>query len=369
MVWPNPNELAILTVNGVDYQDWETVYVKHSLKDRPAYQYRFTCSEDSPIAKNLGVMRIKPDDLCSVTLAGQPAITGKVYSRQVFYDAHRHFIEIRGASATLDLSGTSAIVPNQELSNVTYQQLIEALLKPYNKKLVVEGGSLPTIPFDRVRVANGETIEEVADRYARALTQNTDISISFTSNPQGDFVILVGAATGSDNLAEGVNILEAREIIYNVHMASGHSSVGQRPGNNQQWGTKVTQLYHQIAAKTFGTSIIPVISKMPFPAWNTTFLQGFSSNNRDWQGEDQITVYVTVHGWLRPSGGLWYRGQKVQVKSPMLILDGDENLIARNITFTQDNNNGTRTTLELVNATALQMLNPSGGPGGIGGSN
>jgi prophage tail gpP-like protein len=83
---------------------------------------------------------------------------------------------------------------------------------------------------------------------------------------------------------------------------------------------------------------------------------------RVWQGnwltEDQITVTATVHGWERPSGGLWYRDQIVSVTSPMLIMKGQP-LIAKSVTFTQDDKTCTRTTLELCNANALGGLPPA----------
>jgi prophage tail gpP-like protein len=66
---------------------------------------------------------------------------------------------------------------------------------------------------------------------------------------------------------------------------------------------------------------------------------------------------VTVHGWLRPSGGLWDRNQTVFVTSPMLIMN-QEPLITKVVTFTQDNETGARTTLELCNPSALGPIGP-----------
>jgi hypothetical protein len=70
--WPKNEELAILTVNGMQYRDWESVLVKHALKEHPWIHFRFTCSEGMPLAKNWAAMRIIPGMECTVTLAGQP---------------------------------------------------------------------------------------------------------------------------------------------------------------------------------------------------------------------------------------------------------------------------------------------------------
>ena len=84
MVFPKPTELAILTVNGQNYQEWETIMVRHALRDTPAYHCKFTCSEGMPLSENFRVLKIKPGDLCTVTLAGIPAFKGKVETRQVY---------------------------------------------------------------------------------------------------------------------------------------------------------------------------------------------------------------------------------------------------------------------------------------------
>ena len=88
-----PSEIAVLSVAGQDYKDWETVMVR-AQRQSPMRTCRFTCSEGVPLAKNWAGLQIKPGDPCSVTLGGQLAMTGTVYLRQVYDDAHRHHIEI-----------------------------------------------------------------------------------------------------------------------------------------------------------------------------------------------------------------------------------------------------------------------------------
>jgi prophage tail gpP-like protein len=83
----------------------------------------------------------------------------------------------------------------------------------------------------------------------------------------------------------------------------------------------------------------------------------------DFEGErkeyEKFEVTIVVQGWVKPGGGgLWKPGEKVHVKSPMLIVDEELKLMAAN--FTQDNRSGTRTTLTLTRDTG-------GGGGGEGG--
>jgi prophage tail gpP-like protein len=53
-----------------------------------------------------------------------------------------------------------------------------------------------------------------------------------------------------------------------------------------------------------------------------------------------------TYGWLKDGGGLWQPGTKVHVKSPMIMIDEELDLMSA--TFTQDNKSGTRTSLELL---------------------
>ena len=83
-----------------------------------------------------------PGAICTVTLAGQLAFTGKVTTRQVFVDARRHHIEIQCAN-NLELETSSVISKTMEYKNNTPEQIIRSVLKPFGINLVVENGQLP----------------------------------------------------------------------------------------------------------------------------------------------------------------------------------------------------------------------------------
>src|SRR5882724_2163642 len=118
MVFPRPEETAILTIDGNEYRDWETVMVRQCMKDHPYFHFRFTCSEGMPLAKNWAAMRIIPGQLCTVTLAGNLAITGFVNTRQAFYDVRRHYVEIQGSSNVMSLAQSSAVTKTGEFKDV-----------------------------------------------------------------------------------------------------------------------------------------------------------------------------------------------------------------------------------------------------------
>lgn len=357
MAWPNPNEVAILTVNGVDYRDWETIMVRHALRDVPAYHCRFTCSEILPIANNFSVMQIRPGDRCTVTLAGQPAFSGRVETRQVYYDSKRHHIEIQAAS-NMDVATASVIHSTMEWRDKTFQQIGQEVLNNLGINMVFEGGAAPSQKFPRASATPGENVQDFLDNLSRSLSQQTGVGISFTSDPQENFVVVMGPIGGDDELVEGRNIIIGRELIYNPAMAGNAPVISQDFGTDKKRGAKVASVpFFNQSFETFGAATNAAVTVSEVPTSDNDMMKGRSTSEQLWQQGDQITVYATVYGWLRPSGGLWKRNQTVIVTSPMLIMDGQQ-LRLKSVTFTQDNATGTRTTLECCNNDALGGLNP-----------
>ena len=83
----------MLTVRGVKFDDWELVTVQKRWAD-PFTWFRFTAAERDPIfGKNpydvplWEKLQFKPDDPCTVTLAGIQAVNGFIETRQVAYNA------------------------------------------------------------------------------------------------------------------------------------------------------------------------------------------------------------------------------------------------------------------------------------------
>lgn len=364
MVFPRPEETAILIVGGREFRDWESVSVTWELRQHPYLRFRFTCSEGFPLSKNFAAMRIVPGMECTVILAGQQIVDGVVSTRQVFYDARRHHIEIQGASDTMSIAQASVVHKTGEFKDKNYQQYATELLKPFPMiNFVVAGGQLPSTTFPRISIPPGTSVLEALELPLRSLG-----GIQLTSNPQGDLVAVVGPFGGQDTVYEGdlgrPSILEGRELIYNPGMASGIFSIGQKPGNNDEWGAKASHVpYHGNPFQSLAPSYAPQAVPLEIPAWTKDFLKGRSQGGQAWQQRDEVTVFATMQGWLRPSGGLWSAGQMVTVVSPMLVMDGGLSLQLKSATFTQDDKSGTRTVLELMNEAALAGFTPQG-PGG-----
>ncbi|MGY4403939.1 phage baseplate assembly protein [Bradyrhizobium sp. USDA 3315] len=110
---PKPQEIEVLNVNGIKFDDWDSVWVQKQWAEA-VHWFRFTAAErDMLVAAAQGKvplwtrLQFKPDEACSIMLAGQLAITGFIETRQVAYDAHQHGVMLIGKSATAQAAKSS----------------------------------------------------------------------------------------------------------------------------------------------------------------------------------------------------------------------------------------------------------------------
>ena len=104
-------------------------------------------------------------------------------------------------------------------------------------------------------------------------------------------------------------MLEGREIIYDPNMAGGVPSPAQGPGTDDKHGAQVaSEPFFSKAFDTLGKKYVPGVLVPEMPFFGKELHEGRATSESNWLLEDYVTVYGTVQGWLRPSGGLWERG-------------------------------------------------------------
>src|SRR5262245_7585943 len=359
----NPREICELTVNGKKFRDWKSITV-YLCRAEPYDYYRFTVSEDTVASKVFGELRIKPGHQCTVTLGGEYAIGGFVTTRQVAYTEKAHGVEITGKSYTFKTVNGSASVPGGELRDKTYTQAATEILKPFGLTFEPKG-NISQEKFPRLNVT-GQSAWEVLETAARS--RNIVLGPDPYS-PNGFWGTSPSYTQDVGRVEEGKNILEGRETISMEFGSGNYLSLAQAAPTPQEWGPIVTSAplgqFSSAFAERLGVGgfFMPLASMTELPGKQSDAGQRSGSENTALSRE-QLKVEVVLQGWFN-GNRLWRPWNMVTVKSPMLNMD--EALHCKSVTFTQDDRSGTRTTLELVNEigpAGPKFGQPSGGGGG-----
>lgn len=158
-----------------------------------------------------------------------------------------------------------------------------------------------------------------------------------------------GAAT---RFEEGKNILSANCTI--EHLGINKLIVdAQQSGSDGLFGRKAAEVRASapIPGQTRG---VPLITLNEMPA-STREAQVRANMNAQALAVSSFVVSVTYPGWLKPDGTLWSLTDAATVKSPMLFpTETGEmpDLMLWGYTYSQDAQNGTQTSVELVNRLA-----------------
>jgi prophage tail gpP-like protein len=349
---------AVVVIDGETYWEWESVEVKLTIGGNPPNTFRFTCSEQEPYPSRMAALRILPGDKCSIYLDNQLAIKGVVTTRQVYYDATQHTVEIQGEGASGMLDHATADTKTGEYKNQTPENLISQIAKGAGVPIMLKG-FLPQFKIPRFSIQPGESAREAIDRVTRmAGAQKME-------DKQGNMIIL-GNNFMSEAMAqviEGENILIGREIIHSAQDPGEMMNSAQGAGSDDASMSDSSQVGTQDGAHQQFSMGQPgrILNEMPATTQLMQMLKSRVGLERSINQQNEITAIITVFGWKKSasglSGGLWAPSEKVSVDSPMLVLHG-EPLILKSVTFTQDNNGGSRSTLELVNETAFAQSEP-----------
>ena len=307
-----------------DFEGWERIRVNLAL-DQMAGAFELTVSGEN--ARELIKHPLIKGLQCRVKLDDETVITGYINRRAPAYDADNHTLVISGRDVTCDLIDCSAIVPNQELHNVTIAEAAAQLIKPF--PAVTIDCLSPGKAFDKFVISDGVTVYDVLAEHAkqRGLMVYT----------LGDGVLRIrrpDVTHGNSPLIEGVNLLSGRaedsdQDLFNQYLiryhdpdSAYHKGQYTYTDSNVRAG-RVKIVKAEKADKT---------SPKNRAQWEAKLRQARSQ-----------TASVTVQGWHN-GDKLWRLGQAVPVESPALGLS--ESLIINAITYQADE--GTTTEMDLV---------------------
>jgi prophage tail gpP-like protein len=351
----NPKYLtrAVVVIDGMEYFEWTSVQVILRANGNPTAEFRLTVSEQEPLGDEFAAFRIKPPDKATIYLDGFKAIYGFVATRQVYYNATSHTVEIRGKGWDGRTGDMPSISQTGEFKNQNVLSIAKALAGKIGVN-VKAAGNLPTFPIPRFNVQPGETVFESVEKLMRS------IGGVFTSDADGNWILAgPGSGEGGNNLIEGYNIIEGRETIHSLMNVEQQQMVGQSPGNDDQSMSQVTQMLGKNSSKGAVAGLLQAGSQarslMEIPGFAEALMKQRATHESNVSDSNAIYVWITHIGWQRPSGGLWRPLDNAFVDSPMLIMQRP--LQVREVTFSQDSAGGTKTELTLMNQVAI------GGPG------
>ncbi|MGH6714752.1 MAG: phage baseplate assembly protein [Bradyrhizobium sp.] len=329
-----------LVIGGAKYTGWTQIHITRGIAQL-ANSFDLSVSERFD---GLGTVRpIRAGQAATISLAGEPVITGFVDSVTPNYDANTHSISVAGRDATGDLVDCAAEHKSGAWKNQSLAVIAFDLIHKFKAGLEVIANVGK--PFTDWKIEPGETVFENLDRAARFR------GVLLYSDGLGNLVIGKPATgTAPAALVLGENIVAAHGQSSALQRFSQYIVRAQQQGSDNTFGVAAAQLIGE-AADAAVTRYRPteIIAENESDAAGCTL-------RAQWQrtlaaARAQSIVY-TVSGW-RANGKLWQPNALVPVRDRFLGLDA-ERLISQ-VDFTLDAQ-GARTYLTVVGPHAYDAI-------------
>ena len=335
----NPAEVASLAVDGVVFEDWESVWVQHRWSDGWPL-FRFTAAEEATMPVSWTALQFKPGDACTILLGGQLAITGIVLTRQTAYDASNHQVELSGAGRTWAASTSSVNAKDANFDNMPLQAIATKVYGNFGVS-VLPIGTVDATPFTKCQAQPGELLFDFVDKLARQR------GATLGSDELGN-MLLIGdhSYTPVQDLIEGENIMKMQCVISNEMMATVYNALGQAANAETLSAAAAAKMEAEVTSGNYKGYTKFIQTVLEHPAMSPAEVQSRAIYEAQFRDGTQIRANVTVQGWLRDGKNLWRCGDDVNVYSPMAMLTFVMKI--QTVTFQQDSQTGTTTVLELV---------------------
>lgn len=349
----DPSEFCEVVCNGQKLRDWTTVQVTRAMNEVAA-SFNLTSAEINEGAASWAGSRLRPGDRVQVIMAGTQVVDGLIYVRQGVMNDKGRAIMLQGASRTRELVISSHVAKGGQYKGYNFEQIASAVVAPYGFNF--RWGNMPKgadKPFRDPQVFIGETSFEFLERLARqrGVKMHCDPNSNLVGDSHRD------EAGQSAPLEEGQNIVSISAILRH-DLPHTLGVLGQQKGDDNVFGKKASQIKAEAndpAVSLYRPLIL--IAEEPSSASDLQQRADREMEERRWNSAD---VTVSVQGWHKPGGGLWDIGENIDLKAPSVIPTpgGRIALKVQSVTYAQDANGGSTTTLGLV-------LNIKGGAAGI----
>jgi prophage tail gpP-like protein len=350
----NQREIATLEVGGMIFTDWETIWLQHRLGEaNPIFRFTTAERDPPPVPPVWQKLQWHPGQACSVLLGGVPAFAGYIITRQVAYDAKSHAVELTGKGVTYwgYESSVDTVDNKGNYDGMAIADIFKKALSKYPGGKQIWGMPNPR-KFVNLSANPGEKNWDFLERIARPR------GMVLGSDFAGNF-LLIGLHQPAQNysLIEGVNIKKLQCIITKDYFKTVYGCLGQCNGSDEQHGPAASEQEAYVGGSADVKSELHTPAEQPVTGLDE--LAERAGFEKVWTEGAEIECHATVQGWFPPgSDDIWRVGANVYIKSPMALLD--RTLKIQTATFTQDNNGGTQTDLELVLPSKLRGVTSFG---------
>lgn len=317
-------DVVTLSVNGLDFQGWKSVRIEAGI-ERIARSFELSVTDKWPGSAEQ-VRRVKPGDLCEVSIGGDLVCTGYVDATPIDYDAHGVTIMVRGRSKTGDLVDCSADNTPGQWKGLTADAIAQKLTGQYGINVIPEAATGAAITDHQIQ--QGETAFESLDRLAR-LRQ-----MLVTDNESGDVVLASPGSGGSASTALelGENILSASAGFDFTDVYSSYTVKGQKTGTDDAFGTA--------AAQSTGTAVDGNIKRRRVLIVRQSGQADSDTCQKRAAYEQQVRaakageIRYRVVGWRQNGGALWRPNLTVSVTDD--IMQVNSSLLITEVIYTLD---------------------------------
>jgi len=345
MTIPLVDEIAVVQVDGLGYTNWETVMVQHRYMD-PFPVFMFSGIEQAQEPMKLANLLFRPGQHCTITLAGFLVVTGMIEIRQSAMDGERHALQIIGKG--FQWQGVKSSVVGQagggyDFSGQNIKQVADTIFGETGVK-VLEVGNVDHTPFPALTVSSGESVFNVMEWVTKARR------VILGGDHLGN-ILLIGqhSMNRGGDLVEGPNgnVSRINVIISNENLFKNYYATGQNVGTDDLNGEAASQNVAGPVAGPDITSNRMVPLEVP---GNMSDVQKRALWEANIKNGTQVNITILVYGWKQKNGDLWRVGDEYIVDAPDHLPEewNKQPYAAQTVTYQQDDQNGTTTTLELV---------------------
>jgi prophage tail gpP-like protein len=331
----------ILTVDGLEYSDWEQVEVRRSLEDA-ASSFSLTSAERS--ARLGPPIAIRPGSACVVAIddgsLSLPVVTGYVDDCEISTDRDAHNASVTGRSKTADLIDCVADVP-YTLRGVTLLQAANALGAPYGVIATESPSGASGAPLDLLKVEPDERVFEALERAARSR------NALLHDDGEGQLVIRQVTDPGATvaTLTMPGNIERATLRTSASGLFTNYEAIGQASGRDRDNFTPA-----DLSRAGYAEDDTLARYRLLRVMLEGNVTQASSTDRARWEAATRAgraTLYTcTVTGWrIDIDGDVWEPGMLVHVADAYQGVDADLLLVDVSLTYGPD---GTRAELSLA---------------------